>query len=80
MEKDKEKIDEDINKNKDSQDLADSKEENEDEINLKNKDDNAEPESEDLMRVTVIIVLKEDQNSIKKTKTNGEINLMKKTI
>ena len=47
MEKDKEKIDEEIIKNEDSQDVADSKEDNEDEINLENNDENVESESEE---------------------------------
>tara|TARA_B100000579_G_scaffold413990_1_gene407165 strand:+ start:161 stop:850 length:690 start_codon:yes stop_codon:yes gene_type:complete len=47
MEKDKEKIDEEINKNEESQNEADSKEDNEDEINLENKDENVESEEED---------------------------------
>jgi len=43
----KEKIDEETNKNEDSQDLADSKGDNEDEINSENNDENVESESEE---------------------------------
>ena len=47
MEKEKEKIDEETNKKEDSQDLADSKGDNEDEINSENNDENVESESEE---------------------------------
>ena len=47
MEKEKEKIDEENNKNEDSQDVADSKEDNEDEINSENNDKNVESEFEE---------------------------------
>jgi molecular chaperone GrpE len=51
MEKDKEKIDEEINKNEDSQDVTDSKEYNEDEISSENKDENIESEEEDTQEI-----------------------------
>ena len=44
MEKDKEKINEEINENKESQEVANSKEENADEIHLENNEENLEPE------------------------------------
>ena len=47
MEKDKEKIDEEINKNEDSQDVTDSKEYNEDDISSESKYENIESEEED---------------------------------
>ena len=47
MEKDKEKIDEEINANEDSQHVADSKEDNVNEVDLKNNDSNAESEEVD---------------------------------
>jgi molecular chaperone GrpE len=51
MEKDKEKIDEEINKNEESQDVTDSKEYNEDEISSENKDENIESEEEDTQEI-----------------------------
>ena len=67
IEKDKEKIDEETIKNKDSQDLADCKEDNENEIYLENTDENTESEEEDTQETEEetlreeIITLKEEK-------------------
>ena len=61
MEKDKEKIDEEINKNEDSQDVADSKEDNEDEINSENKDEDVESEEENTQKTEEEILREEVQ-------------------
>ncbi len=61
MEKDKEKIDDEINKNEDSQDLADSKEDNEDEINSENKDEDVESEEENTQETEEEILREEVQ-------------------
>ena len=67
MEKDKEKIDEEIIKNEDSQDVADSKEYNEDEISSENKDENIEPEEEDTQE-TEEETLREEIKTLKEEK------------
>ena len=67
MEKDKEKIDEEINKKEDSQNVADSQEGNEDEIYLENKDENIESEEEDTQQ-TEEEALKEETKTLKEEK------------
>ena len=67
MEKDKEKIDEEINKNEDSQDVADSKEYNEDEISSENIDENIESEEEDTQE-TEEDTLREEIKTLKEEK------------
>ena len=47
MEKDKEKVDEEINENEESQNVADSKEDNVDEISLENNEENVDSEEEE---------------------------------
>ena len=67
MEKDKEKIEEEINKNEDSQDVANSKEYNEDEIISENKDENIESEEEDTQE-TEEETLREEIKTLKEEK------------
>ena len=67
MEKDKEKIDDEINKNEDSQDVADSKEDNEDEINSENKDEDVESEEENTQE-TEEEILREEVQTLKEEK------------
>ena len=69
MEKDKEEINEEINVNEDSQDLADPKEDNEDHINSENNDENVEPESEEEdIQETEEDILKEEIKTLKEEK------------
>jgi len=69
MEKDKEEINEEINVNEDSQDLAEPKEDNEDHINSENNDENAEPESgEEDIQETEEDILKEEIKTLKEEK------------
>ncbi len=69
MEKDKEEINEEINVNEDSQDLADPKEDNEDNINSENNDENVEPESgEEDIQETEEDILKEEIKTLKEEK------------
>ena len=69
MEKDKEEINEEINVNEDSQDLADPKEDNEDHINSENNDENVEPESgEEDIQETEEDILKEEIKTLKEEK------------
>ena len=69
MEKEKEKIDEENNKNEDSQDVADSKEDNENEINSQNNDENVESESEqEDTQETEEDTLKEEIKTLKEEK------------
>ena len=67
MEKDNEKIDEEINENEDSQGAADSKEDNVDEIDLENKDENVESEKEDTQE-TEEDILREEIKTLKEEK------------
>ena len=67
MEKDKEKIDEEISENKDSQNAADSKEEIVDEINLENNNTNLESEEED-EKETEEDILREEIKILKEEK------------
>ena len=69
IEKEKEEINEEINVNEDSQDLADPKEDNEDHINSENNDENAEPESgEEDIQETEEDILKEEIKTLKEEK------------
>ena len=67
MEKDKEKIDEEINKNEDSQDVTNSKEYNEDEISSEKKDEKIESEEEDTQE-TEEETLREEIKTLKEEK------------
>ena len=67
MEKDKETIEKDINENNESQDVADAKEKNEDEINSDNNQENLEPEEEDLQD-TEENILREEIKTLKEEK------------
>ena len=67
MEKDKEKINEEINENKESQVVANSKEENEDEIYSENNDENLESE-EGGVQETEEDILREEIKTLKDEK------------
>jgi len=67
MEKDKEKIEEEINENHESQDVDGSKEDNIDEINSENNDENVESEDEDI-KETEEEILKEEIKTLKEEK------------
>ena len=67
MEKDKEKIEEEINENNEPQDVADAKEKNEDETNLDNNQENLESEEEDIQE-TEQDILKEEVKKLKEEK------------
>ena len=67
MEKDKEKIDEEINESEDSQLVADSIEDNVNEVDLKNNDTNAESEEEDTQE-TEVDILREEIKTLKEEK------------
>tara|TARA_B100001250_G_scaffold62770_1_gene49138 strand:- start:25 stop:714 length:690 start_codon:yes stop_codon:yes gene_type:complete len=67
MEKDKEKINEEINENEDSQHVADSKEDNVNEVDLKNNEANAESEEEDIQE-TEEDVFREEIRTLKEEK------------
>ena len=67
MEKDKEKIEEEINESHESQDVDDSKEDNIDEINSENIDEDAESEEEDI-KETEEDILKEEIKTLKEEK------------
>ena len=66
MEKDKEKIEEEINKSHESQDIDDSKEDNIDETNLENNDEDAE--SKEDIKETEEDILKEEIKTLKDEK------------
>ena len=67
MEKEKEKIEEEINENNEPQDVADAKETNEDETNLDNNQENLESEEEDIQE-TEEDILKEEVKTLKEEK------------
>ena len=67
MEKDKEKIDEEINENEVSQHLADSKDDNVNEVDLKKNDTNTESEEKDTQE-TEEDVLREEIRTLKEEK------------
>jgi molecular chaperone GrpE len=67
MEKDKEKIEEEINKSHESQDIDDSKEDNLDEINSENNDQDVESEEEGA-KETEVDILKEEIKTLKEEK------------
>jgi molecular chaperone GrpE len=67
MEKDKEKIEEEINEIHESQDLDDSKEDNIDKTNLENNDDDEESEEEGT-KETEADILKEEIKTLKEEK------------
>jgi len=67
MEKDKEKIEEEINENHESQDVDGSKEDNIDEINSENNDENVESEDEETEE-TEVDILKEEIKNLKEEK------------
>ena len=67
MEKDKEKIEEEINENHESQDVDVSKEDNIDEINSENIDEDAESEKEDI-KESEEGILKEEIKTLKEEK------------
>ena len=67
MEKEKEKIEEEINENNEPQDVADAKEKNEDETNLDNNQENLESEEEDIQE-TEEDILKEEVKTLKEEK------------
>jgi len=73
MEKDKEKIEEEINENHESQDVDGSKEDNIDEINSENNDENVESEDEETAETeeteeTEVDILKEEIKNLKEEK------------
>jgi len=70
MEKDKEKIEEEINENHESQDVDGSKEDNIDEINSENNDENVESEDEETEETeeTEVDILKEEIKNLKEEK------------
>ena len=67
MEKDKEKIDEEINENHESQDIDDSKDDKLDEINSENNEEDEESDEEDT-KETEEDVLKEEIKTLKEEK------------
>ena len=67
MEKDKEKIEEEINENNATQDVDDSKDENIDETDLENNDEDADSEEEDT-KETEEDILKEEIKTLKEEK------------
>ncbi|MDC0625280.1 nucleotide exchange factor GrpE [Alphaproteobacteria bacterium] len=67
MEKDKEKIEEEINENHESQDVEGSKEDNIDEISSENNDEDVESEDEDI-KETEEEILKEEIKTLKEEK------------
>ena len=67
MEKDKEKIEEEINENHELQDVDDSKEDNIDETNSENNDEDVESEDEDI-KETEEEILKEEIKTLKEEK------------
>lgn len=67
MEKDKEKIEEEINENHESQDLDDFKDDNIDETNLENNDEDIESEEEGT-KETEVDILKEEIKTLKEEK------------
>ena len=67
MEKEKEKIEEEINENNEPQDVADAKEKNENETNLDNNQENLESEEEDIQE-TEEDTLKEEIKTLKEEK------------
>ena len=67
MEKEKEKIEEEINENNEPQDVADAKEKNENETNLDNNQENLESEEEDIQE-TEEDTLKEEVKTLKEEK------------
>jgi len=67
MEKDKEKINEEINENKESQEVANSKEENADEIHSENNEENLEPQEEGIQE-TEEDTLREEIKTLKDEK------------
>ena len=70
MEKDKEKIEEEINENHELQDVDDSKEDNIDEINSENNDEDVESEEEETEETeeTEVDILKEEIKNLKEEK------------
>ena len=70
MEKDKEKIEEEINENHESQDSDDSKEDNIDETNSENSDEDVEYEEEETEETeeTEVDILKEEIKNLKEEK------------
>ncbi|MDC1047218.1 nucleotide exchange factor GrpE [Alphaproteobacteria bacterium] len=68
IEKDKEKIEEEINENHESQDMDDSKEENIDETSSENNDEDVESEGEDETEETEMDILKEEIKALKEEK------------
>ena len=67
MEKDKEKIEEEINESHESQEVDDSKEDNIDEINSENNDGDVESEEEGI-KETEVDILKEEIKTLKEEK------------
>ena len=67
MEKDKEKIEEEVSENKETEDLNDSNEDNIDEAHLENNDENVESEEEDKKEIEED-VLREEIKTLKEEK------------
>ena len=68
MEKDKEKIEEEINENHETKEIDDSNQENIDEINIENNDENPDSEEEEDTKETEEDILKEEIKTLKEEK------------